>query len=61
MENHTSIVGDMRRLDTWNYGVLSMIILAGSWMVFEGRDLPGNKMEGRYRSDPITAAGRGGK
>jgi beta/gamma crystallin len=42
--DHTHVVGDIRRLGTWDNSISSLIILSGTWEFFDDDDFTGTKM-----------------
>jgi hypothetical protein len=42
--DHTHIVGEMRRLGTWDNSISLLIIVSGTWGCFDDDDWMGNKM-----------------
>ena len=42
--DHTHIVGDIRRLGTWDHRISSLIILSGTWEFFDDDDVTGTNM-----------------
>jgi Beta/Gamma crystallin len=42
--DHTHIVGDIRRLGTWDHRISSLIILSGTWECFDDEELTGTHM-----------------
>jgi hypothetical protein len=42
--DHTHVVGDIRRLGTWDNRISSLIILSGTWECFDDDDFTGTNM-----------------
>jgi hypothetical protein len=42
--DHTHIVGDIRRLGTWDHRISSLIILSGTWECFDDEEFTGTHM-----------------
>jgi hypothetical protein len=42
--DHTHIVGEMRRLGTWDHSISSLIVLSGTWECFDDDDFTGTNM-----------------
>jgi len=42
--DHTHIVGEMRRLGTWDHSISSLIALSGTWECFDDDDFTGTNM-----------------
>jgi hypothetical protein len=42
--DHTHIVGEMRRLGTWDNSIASLIVLSRTWEFFDDDDFTGTKM-----------------
>jgi hypothetical protein len=42
--DHTHIVGDIRRLGTWDNSISSLIVLSGTWEFFDDDDFTGTNM-----------------
>jgi hypothetical protein len=42
--DHTHIVGDIRRLGTWDHRISSLIILSGTWECFDDDEFTGTNM-----------------
>ena len=42
--DHTHVVGDIRRLGTWDHSISSLIILSGTWECFDDDEFTGTNM-----------------
>jgi hypothetical protein len=42
--DHTHIVGEMRRLGTWDSSISSRIVLSGTWECFDDDEFTGTNM-----------------
>jgi hypothetical protein len=42
--DHTHIVGDIRRLGTWDHRISSLIVLSGTWECFDDDEFTGTSM-----------------
>jgi Beta/Gamma crystallin len=42
--DHIHVVGDIRRLGTWDNSIASLIILSGTWECFDDDDFTGTNM-----------------
>ena len=42
--DHTHLVGEMRRLGTWDNRISSLIVLSGTWECFDDDDFTGTNM-----------------
>jgi hypothetical protein len=42
--DHTHLVGDMRRLGTWDNSISSLILLSGTWECFDDDEFTGTHM-----------------
>jgi hypothetical protein len=42
--DHTHVVGDIRRLGTWDHRISSLIILSGTWECFDNDEFTGTHM-----------------
>ena len=42
--DHTHIVGDIRRLGTWDHRISSLIMLSGTWECFDDEEFTGTPM-----------------
>jgi len=42
--DHTHIVGEMRRLGTWDSSISSLIVLSGTWECFDDDEFTGTHM-----------------
>jgi hypothetical protein len=42
--DHTHVVGDIRRLGTWDNSIASLIIVSGTWECFDDDEFTGTHM-----------------
>jgi hypothetical protein len=42
--DHTHVVGDIRRLGTWDHRISALIMLLGTWECFDDDEFTGTKM-----------------